>query len=315
MKLSQKIQELAVFIEFLASTGLAIFFHIVLHSPEVAYSIFGVGILLSLATYLLREDLEKTRHELVGQYHQAHELTFALAQISDPECQLRAQELLAGNKRTIALLQQGFIPLDETEFYLEGAKCSDMALHRIKAVDPITSGWLSRGALVNFYQSNLRALDRGVAITRIFVMNREEMQDPDVQTVLLTQFGDDIDVKLAFRDELSSTANNLSGRDTNSSYDFAIYDDQVTTEVFPQTGIYFGRKTVQSNNVEKYLRLYELIEHSAHAVTIENDQIILVSEKLKPVVSTAPTPARRSADRVADRAICPADSGFRMGSA
>ena len=66
MKISKRIQEMAVFIEFLASTGLAIFFHIVLHNPEVAYSIFGIGILLSLATYLLREDLEKTRHELTG---------------------------------------------------------------------------------------------------------------------------------------------------------------------------------------------------------------------------------------------------------
>jgi hypothetical protein len=281
MKLGAKIQEMAVFIEFLASTGLAIFFHIVLHNPMVAYSIFGIGILLSLATYLLRENLEKTRHVLVEQYHQAHELTFALAQISDPECQVRAQELLAGNKRTISLLQQGYIPLDESEFYLEAAKSSDMARHHIKAVDPITTGWLSRGALVNFYQSNLRALDRGVAITRIFVMNREELSDPEIQKVLMTQFGDDIDIRIAFRDELPATTGNLSGRDTNSSYDFAIYDDQLATEVFPQSGTYFGRKTGQPVNVERCQRIYELIEHSSHAVVIEDEQILLASDALK----------------------------------
>jgi hypothetical protein len=281
MKLSAKIQELAVFIEFLASTGLAIFFHIVLHNPEVAYSIFGIGILLSLATYLLREDLEKTRHELTAQYHQAHEITFALAQISDPECQARAQELLAGNKRTILMLQQGFIPLDETEFYLEGAKCSDMARVRIKAVDPITTGWLTRGALVNFYQSNLRALDRGVDITRIFVMSREELGDPEVQKVLMAHHGDDIEVKIAIRDELPATTGNLSGRDTNSSYNFAIYDDHVATEVFPQAGTYFGRKTGQPVNVERFQRIYELIEHSAHAVVVEDEQILLASDTLK----------------------------------
>ena len=281
MILTKKIQEMAVFIEFIASAGLAVFFHLVLHNPEVAYSIFGIGILLSLATYLLREDLEKTRHELVDQYHQAHELTFALSQISDPECQLRAQELLAGNKRTISMLQQGFIPLDETEFYLEGAKCSDMAQHRIKAVDPITTGWLSRGVLVNFYQSNLRALDRGVAISRIFVMNREELTDPDVQKILMIQHSDDIEVRIAFRDELPTTANNHSGRDTNSSYDFAIYDEHVATEVFSQSGIYFGRKTGQPVNVERYQRLYELIEHSAHAVVLEDEQILLATDTLK----------------------------------
>jgi len=281
MQLSKKIQEMAVFIEFLASAGLAIFFHIVLHNPEVAYIIFGIGILLSLATYLLREDLEKTRHELVEQYHQAHELTFALAQISDPECQTRAQELLAGNKRTISMLQQGFIPLDETEFYLEGAKCSDMAQRRIKAVDPITTGWLTRGALVNFYQSNLRALDRGVAITRIFVMCREELTDPDVQKVLMTQYSDDIEVRIALREELPATTGNLGGCDANSSYDFAIYDDLVATEVFPQAGTYFGRKTGQAVNVERYQRLYELIDHCAHAVIVEEEQVLLASYIVK----------------------------------
>ena len=278
MKLNKKIQDMAVFIEFLASAGLAIFFHIVLHNPQASYTIFGIGILLSLATWLLREDLEKTRHELLNQYHQAHELTFALAQISDQECQVRAQELLAGNKRTISMLQQGFIPLDETEFYLEGAKCSDLAQHRIKAVDPITSGWLSRGSLVNFYQSNLRALERGVAITRIFVMNREELGDPDVQKVLMTQHADKIEVRIALRDELPATAGTLGGCDTSSSYDFAIYDDQAATEVFPQAGTYFGKKTCQTANVERYQRLYELIEHSAHAVVKEDEQILLASD-------------------------------------
>ncbi len=281
MNFAKKIQEMAVFIEFLASAGLAIFFHLVLHNPEAAYTIFGIGILLSLATYLLREDLEKTRHELLERYHQAHELTFALAQITDPECQVRSQELLAGNKRTISMLQQGFIPLDETEFYLEGAKCTDMAQRLIKAVDPITTGWLSRGALVNRYQSNLRALDRGVAITRIFVMSREKLGDPDVQKVLMIQYNDNIEVRIALRDELPATAGNLGGCDTNSSYDFAIYDDHIATEVFPQAGTYFGKKTCQTANVERYQKLYQLIDQCAHAVVMEDEQILLASDKIK----------------------------------
>lgn len=280
MNISNKIKDLAVFIEFLASAGMAIFFHVALNSTEAAYSIFGIGILLSLATYLLREDLEKTRHELIHQYNQAHEITFAISQINDPECQIKAQELLAGSKRIITLLQQGFIPLDETEFYLEGAKCSDTACKNLKAVDPITSGWHTRGALVNFYQSNIRALERGVLITRIFVMSREELGEPDTQTILLSQHRNGIDVRIAFKDELPA-ASDISGRDTNSSFDFAIYDDQIATEVFPQTGKYFGRKTSQAAHVEKYQRLYELVEHSAHMVTVLDDRIILASEAFK----------------------------------
>ncbi|RII27352.1 MAG: hypothetical protein CXR31_08900 [Geobacter sp.] len=277
--MNKKIHTMAVFIEFLAGSGLAIFFHWVLDYKEAAYTIFAIGILLSLVTWLLREEIEKTREELRDQYLQAHEIPEAIARITDPECQTKASELMTGTKRTLALLQQGHIPLDDTEFYLEGAKLADQATRSIKAVDPLTSGWGSRGALVNFYQSNLRALDRGVRITRIFVVGRDELIDSEVQKVLLTQYHDDIDVRIVYRDELP-VANDISGRDTNSSCDFAIYDDQSATDVFIQPGKYFGRKTSQPTEVEKYLRLYELIEHSAQAITIEGDRILLAGEAL-----------------------------------
>lgn len=280
MTLSKKIHSMAVFLEFIASAGLAVFFHMVLHKPDVSYVIFGVGILLSLATYLLREDIDKCRTDLMAQYNKAHELTFALSQISDPECQARVQDLLAGSKRTIKLLQQGYIPLDESEFYLEGARCADTARQRIKAVDPITSGWLTRGLLVNFYQSNLRALERGVAITRIFVTSREDLADPEIQKVLLTQHNDCIEIRIAFRDELP-TVSAISGRDTDGSRDFAIYDDQVATEVFPQSGAYFGRKCCNAAAIEHCMRLYDLVEHSSHSVVLEDDQIILASDQFK----------------------------------
>jgi hypothetical protein len=280
MTLGKKIQNMAVFIEFLTGAGLALFFHWVLHFPEAAYSIFGIGILLSLATYLLREDLEKTRTELTHHYHQAHEIVFAMAQITDPECLNKANELLAGAKRTISLLQQGFIPLDETEFYLEGAKHTDLAGQHVKAVDPVTSGWLSRGALVNFYQSNLRALERGVAITRIFVMNRDDLAGPDAQKILQLQYCDGVDVRVAFRDELP-TASDISGRDTDSSFDFAIYDDQVVTDVFRQSGKFYGRKTSISRETERYRRLFEIIEHNSHAITLEGERVVLASEGFK----------------------------------
>jgi hypothetical protein len=280
MKFSEKIKHMAVFIEFLAGSGLAIFFHMVLNKPEAAYSIFGIGVLLSLATYLIREDLENTRCELTAQYNQAHEITFAIARINDPECQIKAQELLNGIKRTINLLQQGYIPLDETEYYLEAAKRTDNTLQRMKAVDPLTIGWNTRGALMNFYQSNQRALERGVIISRVFVLGREDMSAPEVQKILLAQYNDGIDVRVAFTCELPS-ANEISGRDVNSSFDFGIYDDQVVTDVFPQTGKYYGRKTASAAEVERYLRLYEIIEHNAHAVIHENDRIILQSESLK----------------------------------
>jgi hypothetical protein len=279
IKMNRKLQELAVFIEFLAGSGLAIFFHLVLHNEQAAYMMFGIGILLSLVTYLVREDIAKTKFRLIEQYHQAHEIPFALARITDPECQSKAHEIINGTLKTITLLQQGYIPLEEIEFYLEGARLADQSARQIKAVDPLTTGWLSRGALINFYQSNLRALDRGVRITRIFVTARELLAEPEIQKVLLAQYRDSIDVRIAFRDELPASID-ISGRDTNSSFDFALYDDRAVTDVFAQPGKYYGRKTGEPAEVAKYLHLYDLLEHSSHTLTEENARIVLAADLL-----------------------------------
>jgi hypothetical protein len=272
----KKIADIAVFIEFLVGSGLALFFHRVLHYPEAAFIIFGIGILLSLATYLLREDIGKTRKELLAQYTNAHEITFAIARINDPECQAKANELMAGTKRTIQLLEQGYIPLDETEFYLEAATYMEQANSQVKAVDPVTTGWDSRGSLLNFYQANLRAVQRGVKITRIFVLNREEIALPDIQKIILPQMRDGINVRIAYRDELPN-ASDFSGRETSRSFDFAIYDDREVTEVFGQTGKYFGRKTTQPVEVGRFQHLFNLIEHSSHPLTLENDAIFVAA--------------------------------------
>ena len=275
----KKIQNMAVFIEFLAGSGLAIFFHLVLHHEEAAYIIFGIGILLSLATYLLREDIEQTREKLISQYDHAHEISFTIAQITDPECLSKAHEIVAGAQRTLALLLQGYVPLDETEFYLKGTKYFDESSQRVKSVDPVTVGWDSRGALLNYYQANLRALERGVKVTRIFVINREELSSADVQKVLIPQIQKGIDVRISFRDELP-TPSDISGRDTASSFDFAVYDDKVAIEVFSHPGKYFGRKTREPALVNNYQRLFDLIEHGSHAVAVEADRVVLAADVL-----------------------------------
>ena len=275
--MNKKLHNMAIFIEFLVGSGLAIFFHWVLHHEEIAYVTFAVGVLLSLATWLLREDVEKARDTMVEQYQQAHEIPALMAQIADPECQARANELMASAKRTLNMLQQGYIPLDETEFYLEGAKLTDQSLRTIRAVDPLTAGWGTRGTLLNFYQANLRALERGVAITRIFVVNREELADPECQKILLAQHNGGLDIRIACRDELPAVSD-ISGRDTNGSFDFAIFDNQAVTDVFIQPGKYYGRKTTQQVEIEKYQRLYELIEHSSHPVVLEDGRIVLAAE-------------------------------------
>lgn len=276
----KKFHGIAVFIEFVAGSGLAIFFHLVLHQAETAYVVFGVGILLSLATYLLREDLEQTREKIFERYDHAHEFAFVMVDIKDPDGQVKAQEVIASAKRTLKLLQQGYVPLDETEFYLKGTKYMDESRARIKSVDPIGAGCEVRGAIFNYYQANLRARERGVQISRIFVLSREELTDAEVQKVLSQQQTDGIEVRIAYRDELPS-ANEISGRDTASSFNFTIYDDQVATEVFSLTGKYFGCKTRETGLVANYLRLFDLIEHGSYAFVDDSECTDLAVLKLR----------------------------------
>lgn len=68
------------------------FFHWVLHYKEVGYIIFGIGVLLTLATYILREDMKKTHVKLTQQYHNVHEIVFAIACISDQECPAKVRD-------------------------------------------------------------------------------------------------------------------------------------------------------------------------------------------------------------------------------
>jgi hypothetical protein len=269
----KKIQNIAVLVEFLAGSGLAIFFHIVLNHAQAAYIIFGTGILLSLGTYLLRDDIDKTRETLLDQYHKAHETTFLIAQIADPECQAKAHEVMSSAKRTLALLQHGRIPLDESEFYLEAAKCCEQAVRHIKAVDPVNNGWTTRGALLNLYQANMRALERGVKITRIFVVDDEDLATQETQKILTAQFRDGIDVRIAYRNELPQPTD-ISGRDNAASYDLTIYDDRTVTDLAAQAGKYFGTKTRETSHVDKYLHLFDLVDHVAHAAAEQDGKIV-----------------------------------------
>jgi len=276
--MNKKIQDMAVFIEFIAGSGLAIFFHLVLHHAEAAYIIFGVGCLLSLATYLLREDISQAREKILDKYDYAHEITFAIARMTDSECQTKAREIMAGTRNVLALLQQGYVPFDETEFYMKAANYMDESHRRVKAVNPVTVGWDSRGTLINYSQANLRALARGVLITRVFVLDREGLADTTVQKVLLAQIRDGIDVRIAYRNELP-TASDMRSRNTTSSLEFAIFDDQLVIAAFSHPGAYFGRKTVEPALVASHQRLYDLIEHHAHTVAAEGDRVVLAAER------------------------------------
>lgn len=250
-----------IFIEFLLSTALGIFFHIVLHYEEVAYVIFGVGILLSLATHLLSREISHTHESLLNHYKFVYDISAAMLQFKDPEFDRKAGEILVTTKKSLSLLKEGYMPLNESELYLEATKAIKKADSRVKTVDPFIIEWNSRGSLLNYYQVNLEARKRGTHITRIFVINHWDLTDPAVQNVLHSQFQDNIDIRIVYREYLPTG---------NWSFDFVIVNDSIVIDRSSGQVNYAGYKTSVPSEVKKYLHLFDIIEHNSHPILIEN---------------------------------------------
>lgn len=271
MKVKSTMQRLAGLIEFVVASGIAIFFHMVLEEKEAALSIFGIGLLLSLATWLLREDIIGVQEKIVDVYRDFHELPDAMHRIEDADCQLKAKQILERVTRNMTLLQRGFIPLDETEFMMEATKAADAAERTLKSVNPLTPGWDTRGAIIKYYRSNVQAISRGVKVTRIFVLWKPQLAEADVQKMLRTHFEDGIEVRVIYRDELPSCGE--AGWAKDCSHNFGAYDERLVVDVSAPAP-YFGIKTTHREEVLRYLHLFELVDHSSHGVSLREGIIV-----------------------------------------
>jgi hypothetical protein len=271
IKLKVKMQKMAALIEFIAGAGLAVFFHWGLHNQMAAYIIFGTGLLLSLATWLLREDIFEIREKMLDEYREFHDLPDAMRKIEDPECQLKARQIVGRVARNMSLLQKGYIPMDETEFMMEATKAADAARNELKAVNPLTPGWDTRGVIIKYYQANKRALERGVKISRTFVLRREQLPDPEVQKMLRTHYEDGIEVKVVYRDELP--AGGEAGWAKDCSFNFGMFDSQLVMDVSAPAP-YYGVKTTQRPELLRYQRLLDLVDHASHTVSLRGDEIV-----------------------------------------
>lgn len=265
-----RLTSLAIAVELAAAIIFGLLMYFVIGSIESASMITGIGILLSLATYLLKEELEGLLTLMVDHYRRSHDVTFAISQIEDPECRNRARQLLDGIMRNVPLLQAGFIPLDETEFLVAAAQAVDEATKTVKSVNPLSMDWSKRAGFIRYYESNLQAIARGVTFTRIFVISEKRLSDPDVQQSLLMHYKDGFDVRIVLREELPPPSD--SAWTSNCSFNFALYDDEKAVDV-KDTGTYYGMKTSRFEEVQKYIRLFGLIEHNARAAILSDGRI------------------------------------------
>jgi hypothetical protein len=213
----------------------------------------------------IRNNLRINKMTTPEAQQQTENIAELLSAITDPQCQQKSLELLAGFKKSLELLKHSYLLLSEAEFYLEGAEALAHTQVRVKAVEPLQVDWDKMdAALQTYYQANVQSVARGVQVTRIFVVNRRDSLEQGLLKTLYRQSQDGIDVRLAYREDLPSDA-----LIAEHSLDFAIYNDALVTDRSLDNGAYFGTKTSNPDEIDKYLQVFAVLEQQAQPLTPE----------------------------------------------
>jgi hypothetical protein len=127
----------------------------VLHYPEAAHIVFGIGILI-IATYLIGDEIMKLQKMFNNLDEGSKDITEALSAVNDPEYQLNSRDLLNVFKKNLEMLRDHYLQLTEAEFYFEVSEALEPTKHRLKSADPLHVDWMSRDALLIDDEVNLK---------------------------------------------------------------------------------------------------------------------------------------------------------------
>jgi hypothetical protein len=98
-----------------------------------------------------------------------------------------------------------------------------------------------------------------VAIARIFVLHRTELDKPEIMETLQHQQSDGIAVRVAFYEDLA-----FSGRDgIEMPTNCVIFDENVLIVRTPLLGIYYGKKSHDAEEIARYKRTYDIFDQHA----------------------------------------------------
>lgn len=247
-------------VEFLVAAGLALLFHFGLSLEREAYVLFGVGVLLTLAVYLILDRLRAAETRTVEAVAHAHRIESALERIQDPEAVVKSRSVLDTTHHVLVLLGDGAIPLTEGEYYFEAGQCLARCTREMYAVNSVdVTDWVGKVQKRKYYEDQVRTRGRGVAIARIFVLRRGDLEDPDVLRTIRHQQDDGIAVRVAWQEDVA-----FSGREgVDVVTNFVLFDDKVLIARTPLLGLYYGKKTRAPGEIERYRRTYELLDQYA----------------------------------------------------
>ena len=214
------------------------------------------------------DEIMKAQHVLKNFDQSSKDITDVLSAINDPECQLKSGELLRVFKNNLEMLKHNYLLLTEAEFHLEVAKALEQTQHCLKAVVSIQVNEDSQGALFNYYEATLQAMTRGVQITKIFVTRRQELLNRNIQKILYKLHQDGMDVRIAYLEDLQWLSDDINVHTLN----FAIYNDGLITDRASNKSNYFGKRTTNPAEIDKYIGFFDLISVHSHRFASESIQ-------------------------------------------
>lgn len=121
------------------------------------------------------------------------DITEALSAVNDPECQLNSRDLLNVFKKNLEVLRDNYLQLTEAEFYFEVSKAPEQTKHRLKSADPLNVDCISRDALLNDYEANLKQWREVYKLIELLLPSRQDLLSRHSQKTMYKQYQAGID--------------------------------------------------------------------------------------------------------------------------
>ena len=166
-----------VLIEFLVSTALSLIFHFALHQPVVAYVIFGTGVLITLATYIIIE-------RITTEFEEGNRIRQLVGNIRDPVFIEVAHNTVRECEQKLNGIAKGRMKVDADELSLLEVNALRNATKRACAVCLLHPDEWDKQGWKNYLVENKKAVERGLPFSRILVLDKESIKDTQRRTVI-----------------------------------------------------------------------------------------------------------------------------------
>lgn len=229
-----------VFVEFIIGAVIALIFHVGLNKPDIAYMILAVSILIAFATHLIIVNLSteiKDRNEIYLLLDEIKDREFKEEGIKIIEdCKKRLKELSEGCY-TYPTIDKSF---DKTIDWIKKAKSTMLA---VSIEDK--KNW-NETIFLEYFNQNIKAVKRGVGVSRIFILNENDIKDKEMIDIIKRQKNAGFNVFYAMSDKVPFEIQK----------DFVIIDKKVVFTVERgEKGI--GRGIKNTSSVENYIQIWE----------------------------------------------------------